>query len=186
MKRVFLVALTLATPLAVMADTVFSDTFGSGSTINGTPTAPTANSAAYQNWSQGANPANFSIGPGALHFEGRTTTSVFAEVQAQFASTPVALATVGDYVDLNLVFTDSLNVLLAGQNASSQLTIGLYNSGGVLPLTGARLDGNAFATGGAAGYLGYIGRLFLNGNANIITRPVQSGGANSSDGFAIQ
>lgn len=181
MKRAFLVALTLATPLAVMADTVFSDTFGSGSTINGTPTAPTANTAAYQNWSQGAVPAGFSINPNALHFTGRTTTSVFAEVQAQFASTPVTLVTVGDYVDLTLVFTDTLNVLLAGQNSSSQLTIGLYNSGGVLPLTGARLDAAGFPTGGAAGYLGYIGRLMLNGNASIITRPVQSGGANSSD-----
>jgi len=181
MKRLSLFALALVAPMVALGDTVFSDTFGSGSTINGTPFSPTANSAAYQNWSQGANPAGFSIGPNALHFAGRTTTSVFAEVQAAFAATPVTLNTVGDYIDLNLVFTDTLNILLAGQNSSSQITIGLFNSGATLPLTGARLDAAGFPTGGTAGYVGYIGRVMLNGNASVITRPVQSGGANSSD-----
>ncbi len=176
MKRLSLIALAFAAPFAVMADTVFSDTFGSGSTINGTPTAPTATTAAYQNWSQGANPASYSIASGALHFAARNTASVFSEVQAQFASTPVTLATAGDYLDLTLVFTDTSNVLLSGQNASAQLDIGLYNSSGVLPLQGGRLDTATSATGGAAGYVGYIGRLFLNGNANVITRPAQTAG----------
>ena len=168
-------ALALAAPVVALGDTVFSDTFGSGSTINGTPTAPTVNSAAYQNWAQGANPANYSIASGALHFEARNTSSVFAEVQAQFASTPVTLTTAGDYINLTLVFTDTLNVLLSGQNASSQVDIGLYNSGGVLPLTGSRLDTTSAISGGTAGWTGYIGRLFLNGNANVITRPAQLG-----------
>jgi hypothetical protein len=176
MKRVLLVvatALAMASS-SVMADTVFSDTFGSGSTINSTPTAPTANSASYQNWSQGANPANFSIASGALHFEARNTTSVFSEVEAQFASTPVTLATAGDYVNLTLVFTDTLGVMLSGQGGSAQLTLGLYNSGGVLPMQGSRLDAGTAYTGGAAGYVGYIGRLMLNGNGNILTRSAQT------------
>jgi hypothetical protein len=167
--------------LSSRADTIFSDTFGSGSTINGTPAAPTSTTAAYQNWSQGAVPANYSIASGALHFEARNTSSVFAEIQAQFAATPVSLLSIGDTVDLNLVFTDTSNVLLSGQNASSQIDIGLFSSGGTLPLTGNRLDLGTASTGGAAGYTGYIGRLYLNGNANIITRPAQSGGTLSSD-----
>ena len=174
MKRLSLIALAFAAPLAVMADTVFSDTFGSGSTLNGTPTAPTATTAAYQNWTQGATPAGYTIASGALHFAARNTASVFSEVQAQFASTPVTLATAGDYLDLVLVFTDTSHVLLSAQNASAQVDIGLYNSGGVLPLQGGRFDIATSATGGAAGYVGYIGRLFLNGNANVITRPAQS------------
>jgi len=167
-------ALALAAPMMALGDTVFSDTFGSGSTINGTPTAPTANSAAYQNWSQGANPANYTIASGALHFEARNTTSVFSEVQAQFAGTPVTLATVGDSIDLALVFTDTLGVMLSGQNGSAQVTLGLYNSGGVLPMQGSRLDTGTAQTGGAAGYAGYIGRLMLNGNGSILTRSAQT------------
>lgn len=181
MKSTYLTILALALPLASFGDTVFSDIFENGSTINSTPTAPTSTSASYQNWTQGANPANFTIASGALHFEARNTASVFSEVQAQFASSPISLLTVGDSISLQLVFTDTSHVLLAGQNASAQLDIGLYNSGGVLPLTGSRLDAGTAATGGAAAYTGYISRFFLNGNANIINRPVQSGGANSSD-----
>ena len=181
MKRLSLFVLAFTAPMIVLGDTVFSDTFGDGSTINGTPTAPTANTAAYQNWTQGANPSGYSIAPGALHFAARSTSSVFSEVQAQFAATPVTLTTIGDYINLVLVFTDTSHVMLSAQNASAQLDIGLYNSGGVLPLTGSRLDSGSAATGGAAGYVGYIGRLFLNGNGGVITRPVQSGGANSSD-----
>jgi hypothetical protein len=176
MKRLSLIALAFAAPLAVMADTVFSDTFGSGSTLNGTPTAPTATTAAYQNWTQGATPASYTIASGALHFAARNTASAFSEVQAQFASTPVTLATTGDYLDLVLVFTDTSHVLLSAQSASAQLDIGLYNSSGVLPLKGGRFDTATTATDGAAGYVGYIGRLFLNGNANVITRPAQSAG----------
>jgi hypothetical protein len=173
MKRLFLIALAITAPLALHADTVFSDTFVNGSTINSTPTAPTANSASYQNWTQGANPANPSAA-GSLHFEARNTSSVFSEVQAQFTTTPVSLASVGDSVNLTLVFTDTAGVLLAGQNASSQLTIGLYNSFGVLPLQGTRIDSGSAQTGGAANYLGYIGRIMLNGNGVIFTRPAQA------------
>jgi hypothetical protein len=168
-----LAAIVLA-PLPSFADTIFSDTFGAGSTINAAPAAPTANSASYQTWAQGANPANFSVGPGALHFEARNTSSVFAEVQAQFASSPVALASVGDYVHFTMVFTDTLNVLLAGQNASSQLTVGLFSSGGSLPHQGSRLDAGTDQTGGAAGWNGYINRIFLNGNANVLLRGPQA------------
>ena len=181
MKRLFLVALSLVAPLTVMAGTVFSDTFGTGSTINGTPTAPTSTTASYQNWSQGANPSGYTIASGDLHFAARNTASVFAELQAQFTSTPISLLTIGDSVDLTIVFTDTANILNSADNTSAQITVGLYNSGGTLPLTGARLDANSFSTGGAAGYLGYIGRIYMNGNSSIITRPAQSGGANSSD-----
>jgi hypothetical protein len=181
MKRLSLIALSFAMPLAVVASPVFSDTFGSGSTIQGAPTAPTANSAAYQNWFQATGQAAASIAPGALTFSTRSTSSAFGEVQAQFASTPITLATIGDSITLTLVFTDTGNVLLAGANTSSQIAIGLFNSGGSLPLTGAQLDAGSAATGGAAGYLGYIGRIFMNGNSSYLTRPAQSGGANSSD-----
>ena len=181
MKHICLVTLALVAPLAVLGDTVFSDTFGSGSTLNGTPTAPTSTSASYQNWSQGAAPAGDSIASGSLVFTGRSTSAVMTEIEAQFTTTPVTLTTVGDSINLIITFTDTADILLATDNSNASLNIGLFNSGGVLPLKGSQLDAGTAATGGATSYVGYVGRLFQNGNANVVTRPVQSAGSTSTD-----
>jgi hypothetical protein len=181
MKRLSLIALSFTMPLAVMASPVFSDTFGSGSTVDQAPGTPTATSATYETWSQASGQAAATVNPGALSFSTVSTTSTFGEVQAQFVNAPITMATIGDSITLTLVFTDTANIMTAG-NTSALLAIGLYNSGGTMPLQGPGLvGGGAFATGGAAGYLGYIGRVYANGNQNYITRPVQTGGSNSSD-----
>jgi len=181
MKRLFLVALSLATPVAVIADTtVFSDDFSGGSTIqSATPGAGTATSADYENFNQGIAPVNYSIAPGALHFETRPTSSALGEVEARFGGGPVTLATVGDYVTLSLTFVDTANVLTTGANANSSINIGLFNSGGVNLNQGLQLDG-AQVTGGSQTYLGYVSRLFFNGNASGYNRNTQNIGSSTT------
>ncbi|HEY1716956.1 MAG TPA: hypothetical protein VGH42_01530 [Verrucomicrobiae bacterium] len=183
MKNPCLIALVLIVPLASFGDTIFDDTTFStgGSTYDATATPPTATSTSYENWETGHTPQG-SIAANALNFQTASGTSGFSEIEALFTSSPVTLATVGDYVDVTITFKDSSNVLLTSGNINSQMDIGLYYSGGVSPSQGGNLSAGTAATGGANGYVGYVGRIFLNGNANVITRPVQSGaGNNSSD-----
>jgi PEP-CTERM motif len=170
-------AFGLTSPMAVMAQTtVFNDTFNSGSTVqSATPAAPTANSTAYEWFQQGAAPATPTIAPGDLHLAGRTTSSSISEVEALFTTTPVALTTVGDYIDLTVVFTDTQNIWPAG--TPSTLNIGLFNSGGSLPTQGVRLDASGSGTGGAVGWVGYAGRISGTNASSIYTRPAQGAGS---------
>lgn len=185
MKRLFLVALSLATPLAVVADTpVFSDDFTGASTIqSATPGAGTASSADYEVFVQGAAPGAsgsvYSIAANNLIFGTPTTAGALGEVTARFGGSPVALATVGDHINLTLTFVPEANVLLSGMNANSSINIGLFNSGGVNLNQGVRLDGTQI-TGGSQTYLGYVGRLFLNGNASGFNRNTQAIGTSTT------
>jgi len=179
MKRSLFVVFSFAAPMAVVAQTiVFNDTFGSGNdTIqSATPQAPTANSTAFEYFQQGGNPATPTLAPGDLHLAGRTTSSSISEVQALFSTAPITLTTVGDYLELTIVFTDTQNIFPAG--SASTLNIGLYNSGGSSPVKGVRLDSTGSGTGGAIGWLGYIGRIGGTGGATsqFITRPAQGPG----------
>ena len=179
MKRLFLVALSLATPFAVMAQTtVFSDNFTGASTIqSATPGAGTASSADYEVFTAGGAPAGYNLAANDLTLASPVTGSALAEVAARFGGTPVALATVGDYVTLSFVFADTANVLLAGQNANASINIGLFNSGGVNLNQGLQLNAGT-TTGGSQTYLGYVGRMMLNGNASGYNRNTQ--GANGT------
>jgi len=179
MKRLFVVVFSFVVPIAVVAQTtVFNDTFDSGSDTvqSATPQAPTANSTAFEYFQQGGNPATPTIAPGDLHLAGRTTSSSISEVQALFSTTPITLTTIGDYLELTIVFTDTQNIFPAG--SASTLNIGLYNSGGSSPVKGVRLDSTGSGTGGAIGWLGYIGRIGGTGGATsqFITRPAQGPG----------
>src|ERR1700749_755218 len=87
--------LGIASQSAVAQTTIFSDTFGNGSTVQTTPSIPTANSTTYEFFQQGATPATPTIGPGDLHLAGRSTSSVLAEAQALFTASPVTLANIG-------------------------------------------------------------------------------------------
>jgi hypothetical protein len=184
MKRLSLIALALATPLAVMADTtVFSDNFTGASTIqSATPGTPTANSADYEVFTSVGSPAGYSLGANALHFASAASSSALAEVSARFAASPVTLMTVGDYINLTLTFVDTANVLVSGLNLNSSINIGLFNSSGVNLNQGVRLDGTT-VTGGSQNYVGYVSRLFLNGNASGYNRKAQasSGTAQNQD-----
>jgi hypothetical protein len=89
-----------------------------------------------------------------------------------FTSTPVALQNVGNHIDFQLVFNDTSN-LLAG--TSSQLYMGLYNSGGVAPLTDN--SDTVTNTGGVQNWLGYVGMVATNSaKSQINTRPAQTSG----------
>ncbi len=171
-----ILAFGLTAPLAVMAQTtVFNDTFASGSTVqSASPADPTANSTGYEYFQQGGNPTTPTVAANDLHLAGRTTTSSISEVQALFTTTPVALTTIGDWIDLTVVFTDNQNILVGG--TTSSLNVGLFNSGGVKPVQGVRLDTSGSGTGGAIGWNGYVGRIFGDGNARVYTRAPQGAG----------
>lgn len=185
MKRLFLVGLSLVTPLAVMADTtVFSDDFTGASTVqSATPGAGSANSADYEVFIQGAAPGAggsvYSIAANNLIFGTPTTAGALGEVTARFGGSPVALATIGDHINLTLTFVPEANVLLSGMNANSSLTIGLFNSGGVNLNQGVNLGGTQII-GGSQTYLGYVSRLFLNGNASGYNRNTQAIGTSTT------
>ena len=179
MKRLSLIALVLATPLALMADTtVFQDTFANSSTINGTPGGPSGgNSTSYQVASGNAGSGG-SIAGGVMTVNGASSTSLITEVQALFASAPISLLTLGDFVDLSITFTSSGNILnSSGAVTSESLILGLFNSNGSATLQGTLFTstGGAPATGGAQNWQGFVGRVLSSGTANIITRPMQTG-----------
>ena len=176
MKRLSLITFAFAAPLTILAQTtVFSDNF-SGSTIqSAAPGAGTASAADYEVFVQGSTaPVGYSIAPGALHFATPATGSALGEVMARFGGSPVTLANVGDYVNLSLTFVDTAGVLVAGGNANSSVNIGLFNSGGVNLNQGTFLGSGSSLSGGSQTYLGYVGRLFLNGNASGYNRNSQT------------
>jgi hypothetical protein len=183
MKRSYFVPPALAAGIlgiagqsVVAQTTVFSDTFGNGSTVQTTPSTPTANSTTYEWFQQGGTPTTPTIAPGDLHLAGRTTSSSIAEVQALFTSTPVTLQNVGDTLTFTIAFTDTQNIFPT--SSASTINVGLFNSGGSAPVTGVRLDSTGSGTGGAVGWLGYVGRISgsTSPNSSIITRPAQGAG----------
>ena len=181
MKHLSLIALALATPLAVMADTtVFSDNFTGGSTIKNTlPGTPTATSTAYEVWTTGGAPAGYGIAANDLTLASLSGTSSLAELQALFPS--VTLNNVGDNVVLTLTFVDTANVLLTAMNANSSLNVGLFNSGGNGLNQGSQLNlAGTTVTGGAQNWSGYVGRIMVNGNSSAYNRSAQSVGASTT------
>ena len=164
-----------------MAQVVFSDNFSGASTIqSAAPGTPTASATDYEVFTSGGAPAGYTIGSGTLHFGTPVTASTFAEVQARFPT--VNLGNIGDSINLTLTFVDTANVLgIATGNANSSLNIGLFNSGGVAPNQGARLDSTTLvAGGGSQTWQGYVGRVFLNGNASSFNRKTQTLNGTSS------
>jgi len=156
--------------------TIFSDTFGNGSTVQTAPSVPTANSTTYEWFQQGGTPATPTIASGDLHLVGRTTSSSISEAQALFTASPVTLQNVGDSLTLNITFVNTQTIMPAAY--PSTLNVGLFNSHGSAPVTGVRLDASGSGTGGAVGWTGYLGRISGSNNVNssIITRPAQGAG----------
>ncbi len=181
-------ALTSSPVLAQTA--VFTDNFGNGSTLNGTSTpggTPAASSTSYDIASSKAATTVPSIAAGDLKVGlNAATTSGFVEAQAVFASTPVSLATIGDYINLTYSFTDTGGGLLAGGTAS-YIFNGLFNSGGSTPVAGglnnsglSATAGSPFATGNAANWQGYVSRISNGGTSQAYTRGLQNGVGTSS------
>src|ERR1039457_6952922 len=172
-----ILAFGLTSPLTITAQTtVFNDTFGTGNDTvqSATPQAPTANSTAFEYFQQGGNPTTPTVNSGDLHLAGRTTSSSISEAEALFTATPVALTTVGNSIDLTVVFTDTQNIWPSG--TPSTVNIGLFNSGGSSPAQGIRLDSTGEGTGGAVGWIGYAGRISGTNASSLYTRPAQGAG----------
>ncbi|HEU5126185.1 MAG TPA: pectinesterase family protein [Verrucomicrobiae bacterium] len=185
--------LILASALPVMtgarAETViFTDTFGS-STLNGTSTpggTPEASSTSYD-VATTKNGTACTIGADRLLMKLTSgTTAGYIELQAIFSSTPVQLVDVGDKLNVTFTFTNSAGTLLTGGNGAV-INVGLYNSGGNLPLAGSLNNaglGSAttFITGNCQNWQGYVGQINTAGSlSSIFTRPIQDG-ANPNNG----
>jgi len=191
------ILLGLAAPLTALAQqTVFYDTFGS-STLNGGPTTnmlpggtPTASYTSYEIGSgKAATATTNNTGNFLLTTAG--TSSGNTEAQALFTKFPVTLAAIGDYVELDYTFTDTVDIYNGLCGNSVGLYCGLYNSGNVPPLSGTLLWNGGFSTssttadvGGTKNWLGYNAGM-LNGQTGISawtisTRPVQTA-ANNTD-----
>ena len=176
--------LLLATVPGMAQTTVFSDNFAS-STLNSLfPGAPTANSTGYQ--IVATEPlVSSSVAAGHLGLDLGTVSGNGYQVQALFAGSPVTLATVGDYVQLSVTFTDAGGFLTT---ANGTLVSGMYNSGGVAPISGGVNDehntSTDFATGGAMGWQGYVGQISTN-HTYLITRAAQTGTGNNNQDLAF-
>lgn len=185
--------LALAFPLAVTAQqTVFYDTFGS-STLYGVSTpggTPTASSTSYD-VASAKNASATSIAPGNLNLITSATSSGSSEAQAIFSAFPVSLQTTNDYIELDYTFIDSTDVMntvpngtggFIGSGNAVGLYCGLFNSGGVLPLTSLTNTDLGAATGpttgGTQNWLGYNVAMLYGQTANedwaVASRPAQT------------
>jgi PEP-CTERM motif-containing protein len=155
--------------------TIFSDTFGSGSTLNAAPTAPTANSTSYeQGFGIVATGSGGSISSGDLSLKSGTTGSLVDEIAALFTAAPLTLSGVGSEIDLQVVWVATTNIL-SGSSTASQIGIGLYNSGGSAPQQGTTIfDSATSPTGGAKGWEGYAASTLQLGTSKIYPRPIQN------------
>jgi hypothetical protein len=181
------IAILFGMTLASQADTVFTDTFSSSTLNPATMSAPTPTSTSYAILADKNALANSSIAANDFKVAMNSTSTGRVEAQARFATSPLTLATTGDYVELSLTFNNTLNLLTLG--SSSYLGIGLFNSGGADPVAGGALassglSGTAdspYATGNAAGWVGYNARLGINTLASrFYTRPIQNGSGTTS------
>jgi hypothetical protein len=168
---------------------VFNDNFSGSSTVDSTNFAPTSNSTSYQVGSS-KNATNSSVtlnsGGGTLTMELNSgTTSGFEEIQGLFSTdpTPFSLTNVGDKIEYDVTFTDTGGGLLSG-GGSSNIMMGLFNSGGTAPLGSGTLanaglsTGSSNTTGGTQLWVGYAGIFVPSGsNNNQFFRPAQNGGS---------
>lgn len=176
--QITLALLLAAAPLASVADTFFSDDFSNGSTLtNATPGVPTTNSTSYELISSKVWNPPPSIAPGHLIFGITNTTGGTIEVEALFASAPIALVSAGDYIQLSVTFTDTQGLLIQ----TGPMDFGMYNADGVAPWGGG-LNGNATTasntvalTGGAQNWRGYVAQIaYTGGNSGFYIRTNQS------------
>lgn len=165
----------LAIPNNAPAALIFSDNFSSSTLASSSPAAPNATSTAYQLFSSKSWSPTPSIAANNLKFGIASTSSGHIEAQALFAATPVTLANIGDYLELNVTFTNSAGLF----TLSGQVGFGLYNSGGTGPLAAGMnstaISGTTGVTGGAQNWQGYVARLaFSGGTHRLATRPAQT------------
>lgn len=192
--HLFVLLLAVATLPAFGQTVFFTDTFTS-STTNASSIRtglPDASSTSYDIASTKATVPGTNgttIVPNDFHLAlAGPTSSGFLEAQAMFATngSPVGLNLPNDYIEVAIVFTNSLGTIFDG--SSAPLWVGLYYSGGARPLTTnlsqsglTTTAGSPYATGNCAGWMGYVASINNNGTSRVYTRPSQSSGTASSD-----
>ena len=178
--------------------TFFSDNFSNGSTTNAISMpggTPAASFTSYDLASTKNALISNSIAPNDLRLAlAAATSSGFVEYQALFATNPVSLNVVGDYIEMDVVFTNTTDTIFSGTATGSSLDIGLYNSGSTFgantnyPVPGGALGNSGlsgtssspFATGNCQPWQGYVGQILSNSAPQILTRPIQNGTATTS------
>ena len=168
--------LALTSQSAFALTTVFSDQFNAGSTLNAAPTAPTPTSTSYE-FGVGTTITGSasSMNTGDLSLNLGSTATVLGEIAAQFAASPITLANVGDFVDLQITWVATSNVFSGISGPSAQVDLGLYNSGGSAPQQGqVTFNSTTSPTGGAKGWEGYAGSVFGGANSKVYARPKQT------------
>jgi hypothetical protein len=175
--RIAALFLLLLVPLEknAHAGTVLTDDFSASTLNSGSPSAPTSSATAYHLFSSKTWSPTPTIGANDLKFGIAATSAGHIETHARFSATPIALVTVGDYVELTVTFVNTSGLL----TQSGQMGFGLYNSGGVPPLAGGMnstaVSGTAGVTGGAQGWQGYVSRLAYSGGSHrLAVRPAQA------------
>jgi hypothetical protein len=194
MERRVLCAAVVAAAVSVCgtvvthAAVILNDTFGSSTLNAAVPTAPTATSTSYQLMSSKAWTPAPSITSGHLTFGIAKTSSGHIETQALFATAPVSLANVGDYIDLTITFTNTIGL----DSQGGHIAFGMYNTSQVQPvaggLNGTAVSGNTSnATGGVQNWIGYPSRIaYTGGNSRIGLRPAQPGTNNTSQDLLVE
>ncbi len=157
MKRLSLVLLTLAAPLAVMAQPIFEDNFA----IDGSD--PSAN---YLNGISGGSMA-WASGTGMTL--SAPTTGHLSDIIGSFSA--VTLANAGDSISLVVDF-NSPNLGQGGTSLAGLVMMGLYNSGGVSPISAGPTESINSTTGGGptSAYLGYAGDIQMQTSAKTSTK----------------
>jgi len=162
---------------------VFTDNFGA-STINQTSTpggTPTSSFTSYDLTSPKTS-TTASIAPGDLNMALASSSSAFVEGAAVFTATPVVLQNTGDYIDFILEFTDTANLIPS--STQNELGIGLFNSGGVAPITTNMTGGGTFTlSGGVQTWQGYGSQMYGFGgtSSKINERAPQTAATGSQD-----
>jgi predicted outer membrane repeat protein len=116
------------------ATALFTDTFGAGSTLNAAAplAAPTATSASYIVISEKGKQSADVMSAGSLGMGQPSTTSAASMIEALFTTTPVTLATNGEYIEIALTFTNVSGPTMSANNGS-MMAVGLYNAAQVAP-----------------------------------------------------
>jgi autotransporter-associated beta strand protein len=183
MKKIGLLALLLAAPLATPAQfVIFTDNF-TNSTLNQTSAPGGSPFASFTSYDIAAT-KNATTGPALTNGEFKirlntSTSSGLLEAQAVFTKDPITLVNVGDSITLSYTF----RMTNALQSTSAYLGQGLYNSGGTVPVPGnlnnSGLGTGNFVTGNAQLWQGIYSRFF-NATSGTFFRPPQSNGPATS------
>jgi hypothetical protein len=192
--RTLAFALALSAPLAALAQTmVFNDTLSAGSTLNSAnPTPPTATSTSYEELaSKNYSPNPPTLTAGDLKFGISGTSGGGTEIQALITTAPVALQSAGQYIQVTATFTATEGVL----TSDSELGVGLYNAGQVLPWAGglnnaANSSTTTAVTGGAQNWVGTFPQIAWQGagqsmSSDFANRPAQTNPDNRNQVTAV-